>query len=314
MNKTTIHEINWNISSPFNYGFEEANSLINQIRKTNFLPLSDKVILFNSDRWDFSEYTTLNIPKSSMTFNFKTIPEVFKESSKLYILIKILENDNKIQTIHRKYRCLNPFFQYLNENYYNSIELITTHTINEYITTLTDKSAKTKVLHKQSIKDFLVFYTSNIKEFDIRDVEKLLSKRDLASLKAATEQNKYANIPTDYFNKLISVLIKTIDDPTKPIRIRAVACCILLISQTGLRSSELLSLEINSIFEENISNEKKASYLKFTTWKREKGDNVQSENITYINDLAVKAYKTLTELHSENRIARKKTCFLYQEE
>ena len=53
-----IEGIDWNIESPFAYGFSESNTLLNLIKSTDKLPLNKGNIKFSDNTWDFSSYTT----------------------------------------------------------------------------------------------------------------------------------------------------------------------------------------------------------------------------------------------------------------
>lgn len=83
--------------------------------------------------------------------------------------------------------------------------------------------------------------------------------------------------------------------------IRSIAAFFVLLSQTGLRLGEALGLEADSLFYEEIFDDKKGYYLKFKTWKRETGNNTSSEEFFYVNELTKQAYDVLMKTGQDRR-------------
>src|SRR5690625_561446 len=75
------------------------SKLISSLKEVNLLPFGQGNIYFNSDIWDFSEYRNTNVGKHKRVFKFnnKMCPEIFKDTIKVYVLIKIVEDKLKIQ-------------------------------------------------------------------------------------------------------------------------------------------------------------------------------------------------------------------------
>ncbi|MCS0542662.1 tyrosine-type recombinase/integrase, partial [Aeromonas veronii] len=172
--------------------------------------------------------------------------------------------------------------------------------LKDFIDSVNHLSITTLKTYKGAISDFLNFYVANFEEFEIREFNSIL-KTDIAELKITVEKNKYPNIPEEFFSRLLSSLIRTIENLKESESIRSIACMMIILTQTGLRSSELTALKINSIGEELLYDGKTAYYLKFKTWKREKGNNIETECITFINDISKRAFDTLTAIHEKNR-------------
>ena len=75
----------------------------------------------------------------------------------------------------------------------------------------------------------------------------------------------------------------------------------LILSQTGLRISEVLSLEVEALDSIKIFNGEEAHYLKYKTWKSEDGNNSYRIIKIYVNELTKKGYSTLFKLHESKR-------------
>ncbi|WP_283675997.1 tyrosine-type recombinase/integrase [Clostridium perfringens] len=306
MNNTiTLHGMEWNLSNSYNYSFSKSNTLMKFLEKSDKLPLTKGDICFSSLIWDFKDYTTLNIPKSKLKFNFTNIPEDFIKISKMYVLIKILANDNKIQTINKNFISIRKFFNYLNRNNIFDITSVTANDISNFIYKIkqTKISLGTLKHYLDSIKDFYIFYSSNYEDIYTNEIKELCNQIDYKQYKQYKENNKLPAIPNDYLQKLLSLFISTMNDTSKDIDSRAFACIMLIESQTGLRVSDLTDIKTNQLKIEKYAN-KEYYYLKYFTFKREKGNNVSSETYIFINELSYKAYMILDELYKEDRKER----------
>ena len=300
-NSMIIEGIDWNIESPFAYGFSESNTLLNLIKSTDKLPLNKGNIKFSDNTWDFSSYTTLNIPKSKLKFNFSNVPNDFEEVLKLYVLIKILSNTIKFQTLNKMFINLRIFFNYLYFKNIFDVESVMASDIKNFFESKKNEIAITSLdSYRESIKDFYIFYSSNYKEIFTDELEFILKKRDYNAYKAYANTKKFPAIPTNYLNKLLSLFINIMNDENEDLDSRAFACIMIIESQTGLRVSELTSIKINQIKTETFD-DKKCYYLLYKTFKRNKGNNMSSDAFIFINDLSYKAYSILTEIHFNNR-------------
>lgn len=295
-------ELECNLPEKFNINVKEGEHFIEQIKANNRLPFNKGNMLYSDDIWDFSEYTKLNVESSNLRFYFDKVQSDFKNDLKNYALFKVIENKDKIQTIKGNLGNLIRFINYANEIGLSYIEDIDCGVFTSFFSKLELEgkpySSITKYMY--SIKNFYEVYSSNFKEIITAELREVL-KVDRRLIKATQEMNKTPDIPQQYYNEFLSAIIKIIDDEGAPYYIRGVACVYLLLSQTGLRISEVLDLEIEMIKEVSIFNGEKASFLKYKTWKREKGNNRYTFEKTYINELSKKGYDKLTEIYKDKR-------------
>lgn len=279
------------------------NPLLDKLRKIDTINLSKGPLRFSDNFWDFSIYTDLNIPARKLQFKFDTIPYEFIDDAKFFILSEVLKNTSKIQSVHRKFGDIKSFLIYLYDSNIFTIDSITFDNIKNYVDILNENYAPTTVKNtKTYLKQFLYFLSQSFNlNFDDR-IFKLLEDNNLQYLKSYTENNKYEDIPDKYFNNLLSLCISIMDDDNEPNDDRILTALIVLLSQTGIRQSDLLDMKINSLYKESILNgEKEAYYLRYADFKKEKGNNSYTIENVFLNELSVKAYNLLVDLCHDNR-------------
>lgn len=272
---------------------------IKKINKLNF----DKADYFYSDNfWDFSPYTTLNVRKIKLCFNFDLCCETFRNDLKDFIFIEILQNKRKIQSTHTYFSELYDFFNFIESKGFYHIKDITDNIIKEFLSIREKVSIYELRNNKKVLKEFFIFQEINFKILLTNERLSLLENTDISVYYACAEQSKTPNIPEDYFNKFLSATLKIIDNKEEEMFHRGVACIYVILSQTGLRIGECLDLEVGCLKEISIFNgEKKAYYIDYKTWKREKGNNVYTWEKTYVNELTKKAYDNLIDIYKEKR-------------
>lgn len=140
----------------------------------------------------------------------------------------------------------------------------------------------------------------------LKRIDKALKK--LLSLAIeCTNKNKFANIPDAYFDKLLSTLISLMRNKNINNKTRGYAALIILMSQTGLRISQILSLKVDAISDTGISNLDNAShFLEYTIIKKD----VHESGVTVINQLGYEAYTFLEEVFKDKR-EKLKTDYLF---
>lgn len=275
-----------------------------QIKKINLLPFKNYKVYYSDEKWDFSTNISVNLDKTKLRFNFEDIPECFRDEVKKYVLVQLIENTSKIQTIHRKFSCIRGFFKYLYLVGIFDIKDISLDILKNFCDTNKEKSIITQVKYKESIFSFYKFYSNNISYILTEEIEKFLQDRDYKFQEIESENNKYKDIPKEYFNNLMKVLVDVMNSDTVDLDLRATACLITILSQTGLRISELGDLRVSDLKEKVLYNGEKRYYLEYRTWKREAGNNVYTIETTYINELSKKAFSILVKILKKDRKKR----------
>lgn len=289
--------IEWTIDREFHYGIENAKYIEALINDAKYLPIKDGNIEFSSSKWDLRPYYTMK-KTSNMVFNFKSVPECYLNLAKFFVLLSLLNSNKKVSTINRRLADIKPFLIYLYDNGITTVESVMSNTIEEFMTSKQDLSVQTRKMIYIAVEDFFSFIKANYSyqlhfSFSVFDEREHLQK----IAKKAEENNKTPDIPSDYYNKLISLLIKSMRNDSLDYNDRAIACIYLILSQTGLRITEILSLETDSLSSIKLKNLKANAY--FLTYMVFKSIGKEQEFVKteiFSNELTKEAFDTLVEL------------------
>lgn len=298
----------------------------NAIKKIDRLPLKGFDIHFSDSNWDFSSIINKEVSVASdneYTLNFEGTPNEFMDVTKFFIYDCLCDTKTAIPRTDRTLREVKEFLRYLKDNYITSLDLLTEDIMKDYISSL--KSAKLSnkaslaprtILEKRTcVRKLLEFYCSKMNELDYSSQIKVLrlTKAESQEMNTHIEHSKKPDIPKQYFNELMSTLIKVMNDTSKSNDERADACIFIIASQTGLRGSELVLLKTGTVESVEILNGSKTAYfMNYISPKAgQRGiDNSYHEGKTAINDISKSAYDTLVEIYHEKR-ETEKTNFLY---
>lgn len=301
MNSLNLSELTLDTSYTLN---TSGNDFISRIIESNKLPFSKYNIYYSDTIWDFSTHSTTHISPTKQKFNFENISPCFQQDIKKYLLVQLIENRIKFQSIHRKFSCLRVFFNYLYSNNIYSIQEVHSEQLEGFLEGVSNTSPITQQKYKEAILNFYTFYSNHIVAILTPEIVSLLSSSNSTLIKVQAENNKYPNIPSNYFNNLMICLIKSLNTDIEPIDLKATACLLIILSQTGLRAAELAALEIDNLKYLTLYDGTIRYFLEYKTWKRESGNNVFSTEKTYVNDLTYKAFSTLVDLLKEERLKR----------
>lgn len=300
-----LNELDLKFSVPKDTTINEysTDDFIERIKLINKLPFNKANIYFTDMVWDFQEFTTLSIPRKVLVFKFDKCPEEFRDELKAYVLIQMLDRKTKVQTIHKNATYIRKFFSYAKSKGYLYVEDIPDSVIRGYINSeiRAGLTATSIAFIRGALKGFYRYYAVNFKDLITTERAKLFETEDVNELYATKESSKLPDIPENYFMAFLQAIITVAKDKTEKVTNRAIACIYIILSQTGLRIGEILNLEIDDLMATTIFNGESVHYLRYKTWKREKGNNVFSYEITYINELSKFAFDLLTELYSDGR-------------
>lgn len=303
-NAVTIVEIGMEYEFPegFSLGTMQSDNYIKELKKLDKLPFSKADIRFSDDSWDFAPYTKLNVSKNKMKFKFFSLNETYRDEIKTYALIRVLSNLVKIQSISKSLYTINKFFCYIESRGVFSVKDLPVSYVKDYFNQI-EKSESIQSLRrkKMELKDFYDTYAANFEDLFTPELNKLFDLGDYRAFKAIKKEAKLPDIHKDYFDKLVSSCIVVMDDIEADLLFRAIACVIIILSQTGIRIGECLGLTDDCLQTIKIFNGEETNYITYRTWKRESGNNTSSINRTYVNELTKKAYLKLLELHKEKR-------------
>lgn len=304
-------DIAYELPDEVSFDSPSYSSYITELKQMNRMPFSKGDIFYQDDIWDFSPYSRLNIPKSHLRFNFTNVVETFRDDTKNYVLAKILENKLKIQSIVKMTYEIMQYFNYVSGRHIYTVNDIPISIVKEYVERIrADKSLLKLRFCKSCLKDFYLQYSVSFSNIATPGLIRLFDYGDHKAFNAYKLQHKTKDIPDAYFDNLMSALVRVANDRDIASDLRSIACVYIILSQTGLRIGEILGLRINSLITVRLFNGEEANYLKYSTWKREHGNNTSTIEKTYINPLSRLAVDILMELHAKKR-ADLKLDYLY---
>lgn len=281
-----------------------TESYIDTLMALNKLPFNGLDIYYADNIWDFSTAIKLNITKSKLKFNFGLMNNsVFTNDMKNYILLTLLENKIKIQSIHSRYLAIKDFFLFAENNYHvYHVEDITVPIVKAFLQKIRDEGSITKLRKvKTGLRAFYMQYSANFKDITSKGLLALFEQDDAKVFKAYQYSKRSKPIPKEYFNKMLSACITVMNDENQTLSNRGAACVYIILSQTGLRIGEVLGLRTNCLRTTTIFNGEKAHYFEYSTWKREEGNNTSTSALTYVNELTYEAYNILIQIYAERR-------------
>lgn len=297
-------QCNYTLPNDFTLNSKQSNSFIHALKALNKLPFDKFDIYYSDDLWDFSLASNLNITKRSLRFNFGLMGNsAFKDDVKNYVLLSILENKKKIQTIYCRFHTIKTFFLEVENKYHvYNIEDISIPIVKGYLTMIRDTSSVVQLRKiKSTLKTFFMQYSANFKNVASKGLLNLFEQDDPKAFKAYQYAHRSQDIPKDYFNQLVSACIQIMNDETEALHDRGTACLYIILSQTGLRIGEILGLRVGCVHTTSIFNGEEAHYLEYSTWKREEGNNTSTSALTYVNELTYEAYNILIQIYAERR-------------
>lgn len=306
------YELEWNLEKNYLPGKEQIRYIQDNISINRYLPIKGVNILFDDNRWDFNpgfDYVSGN----DLIFSFAKTPMGFILSIKYYVLLSLLNGNNKITSIKRSVISLQPFFNFLDKKAIYSPQYITDCEIKEYIddyvTSHAVISSKKTIYALQDYCKFLIVNYEHCNNIDLS----IFNMYDWLNVKLRNERitQKTPNIPEDYFAKLVQILLSVMNNEDALYKHRATACLYLILSQTGLRIKEILALKKDSLKKINVMDIEESYYLNVREFKPASKNEEYVEFQTFANQITVKAFQTLCRISAEKMIERKND-FIYQ--
>lgn len=277
----------------------DIRSIFKEIR---YIPLSSGILDYESDVWDFSQYVMIKTSNERLIFNDCALP--YKDILKDYMLFLILNGNIKVLTLHNTCLKVRKFLNFLYDSGVSNLENIEESDVKAFFDSLADIALRTYTEYQSNIERFLKYYDIEYKTNILTSgIQNLVKKMSYSKRKAIMIENRRKAIPSEYFNKLLSILIRMMHDEQQTSYHRGLAAMLVIVSQIGIRSSELSLLEVDSIEEIDISGET-TRMLNYKIIKTASGNNGYIEATTYVNDITYDAYKVAIESFAKWRHER----------
>jgi hypothetical protein len=259
-------------------------TIFNSIVFVNEIILRNIKIYYNDDYWDFSNRNDTVKSNWYYTFNFQNCCDNYRKEVKEFILIELMKNKRKIPQVKSLYNNLIRFCNYLNNEFIYIIDYLSVNNIINYLDRY--NSEKNSMPSKVSIHNFLEFYEAYYGIIFSNEIHQAL-KINNAQVKAERDMAKTPDIPSEYFDQLLALLLKLRDKEDLPLLDLICVSYLIIQTQTGLHSSEVVEIPYNCL--KTISSKKYGTidYLTYVARKGQRNDSDAKECITYVNNICL---------------------------
>lgn len=259
-------------------------------------PESISKIDFNDDVWDFSQFRPDACER--ITINFSKANICYKDFLKLFAILKMVER-TRIRSVRGHVENIKKVINSILESKrVRSISILTTHDLIESIER-SHVGEGTKYSRLSSCAQFFEVIECEIKIPILVDSEELY--------KAATAKghnnpsHKTPTIPDEYFGIIKDTCMKVLLNESASYKERMTAGEILIESQTGIRTEDLLNLKLSDV--RKIEHYGKVFYyLDFETRKPSKSDQYFKRARCRLNETCLTAIRTMEKLGAEHRL------------
>lgn len=301
----SISGIDWNLDRNFSYGKLNQQYIKAGIEASGVLPLANGKIEFSSDLWDFRPYYKFK-KDHNQCFSFENVPLEYKAIIKYFVLLCVLNGKKKISTVNRRFHDLAVFFRYLDKEKIYSIETVCEEDIENFFSEHSNWSAQTRSANYIALSELEEFIKSNYDINLLFNMNKLNQKYHYTSVAfRQSESNKTKDISKDYYNQLLTFLIKLANDQEKTYLERGIACIYIIMAQTGIRITEALSLETNSLHSIHLNKVDDIAY--FLEYKSFKSSRNSAQdfivNKTFASELTVRAFNILLSIRPKRTLS-----------
>lgn len=283
----------------FHYGIKERQFVEEYIRRSQILPIAPSyqhAIRFWDKVWDFAPLFPGTSPVHKR-INFQGIPDCYQTDCRLFLLLHLLHSDSKISTIVSLFKDVRSFYKYLHSQKIYSIEDVTTDHIQRYAASKKQLGSSSKAKIWIALIKLYEFYVSNY-SFTLDISVEYLEQQKLLSIKRkkdAEQARKTANIPTPFYVKFVEMLRKVLADEQESYNNRAVSAYFLILSQTGLRASEISTLKCDCLVKEEslLGYADPFCFLKTKIYKTAGKNSNPIEHKTFVTKDVLQAVETL---------------------
>lgn len=272
--------------------------ILDSIRKTNLVPIDTISVYYSDDVWDLKRIKPEYVSNSGFLVVFDVAPP-YKDLMKDLYIVYVYEKKLKINSITMKvYDCIN-FLNFAYSKGSTNIEAITPDTIQGYMNLCETDNKRYRI--SCALKDFFEFYNIYYaKHFDVHHYDVLI-KEDPRRYTYGKREVKTQEIPDDYYKKFLRASFDVATNENEPVKHRGMACLYLILSQTGLRISELLSLKSDCLQEVSFPDKPSLYYMCYSTFKKFHKINKTAIVKTPANKIVIEAYNILLKIYAKQR-------------
>lgn len=275
--------------------------IIHEIMEAPIIEFQGFSIDFSSDFWDFTSATELNVASARLRIRF---PEIqLKNPLKVFLLNQITSRTAKLQTLIGKTGTLIHIMRSGYLNHSGCPSLINSSDITQYVNLRQTQVGSRSIIGEIiAMRDFLTFYDKTFEPIADTSLLEILNQYGKRLNIVICNIKGTPRIPEEYLTNLISVCQTIIRSSSEPQSNQITAATLLILSQTGLRISELLACKTESLqVLPGHAGFPDIAYMKYFRTKGTKEDNRYSDARTILNPIALEAYRWLEKQCRQHR-------------
>lgn len=262
-----------------------------------YVPNSDNKITYSENIWDFNDYYK-DINSKDYIIYFNKASEDYRDYLKMFVIYKITQK-SKVSTIQTRIFCFISIISAIKNEQDKPFSLITTDDIKNEIES---RNIISSTKHNLYVAAYLI-YEFIFKNYELSlpvDINELQKKSAEDRAISKKESTKIPNIPEDYYSIILTKAIETLDNEKASYNRRMTAGLIIIETQTGLRTQDLLGLKVSDLHEKKLPvSDVMCNYLHFQTRKPSKAHSDMLEFDIYASQLCADAFNKMSILRKK---------------
>lgn len=262
-----------------------------------YVPNSDNKITYSENVWDFNDYYK-DINSKDYIIYFNKASEDYRDYLKMFVIYRITQK-SKVSTIQTRIFCFISIISAIKNEQDKPFSLITTDDIKNEIES---RNIISSTKHNLYVAAYLI-YEFIFKNYELSlpvDINELQKKSAEDRAISKKESTKIPNIPEDYYSIILTKAIETLDNEKASYNRRMTAGLIIIETQTGLRTQDLLGLKVSDLHEKKLPvSNVMCNYLHFQTRKPSKAHSDMLEFDIYASQLCADAFNKMSILRQK---------------
>ena len=308
-----ISDIPWEKAPAFSTAISKDKDLEIYKKLLDITPTPDQKILFKNDVWDFSPYCRL--VKQTLRFDFNRLPRELRDYAKFFVLHQ-MTTKTKMGTIAQKFQNFAHIYTKITEE--NPSKDVKSIKINDIIQAVERKNLSLSSVSQRYFAVYEMYYfLINHCNIDLPIVLKDLQDKYRKIRKRALQTNqKTPNIPEEYYTALVNKATEVMRNSDEGHDMRMTAAAVVLLTQTGLRPSDLLALTTDRLIKKRLTKSgKEVHYIHYVSLKPSPAGAPLEEFDVYCSQLGAEAFSLMRKLRKNIEIENKgNTLFVLSKE
>ena len=271
----------------------DGERLLADLRLNPAVDFAGFSIDFNSNLWDFTAATDLPVEPCNLKAKFHG--EAYDDLLKLYLLSCIVWRRTKVQTAILYVRTVDIALHDMDAGH-KGVRMLSCGDFERRISRTASFGYSHKTTEARQLCLFLEFYETYFGKLADPELIPLVDRTSAEAARKLAGCEGWQAIPDSYLEPLLECCRESLVNEGEPFILRAMAACLLMSSQIGMRVSELCALETGSL--ETIPGPSGCPdlvYIKFRTFKGAKGDGGYRDAVSIVNETALLGYEWLDE-------------------